>query len=96
MNAHHRIAAHRLLTQTHTLLADLPDQTAPPLYDLLAQLACELYDQDRLGGRPTSLGGTVDEAAARLLNLATPQCVAKSFRRRPLRPDGGSGPTATV
>ncbi|KUN03532.1 hypothetical protein AQI95_23885 [Streptomyces yokosukanensis] len=51
MKAHHRIAVHRLLTETH----------------------------DRLGGRRPSLGGTVDEVAACLLNLVKPQYVASPF-----------------
>ncbi|MFJ9710845.1 hypothetical protein [Streptomyces sp. NPDC101234] len=79
MNAHHSIAAHRLLTETHNRLSDHPDQSVPPLDDLLAQLVVELYDHDRLGGRTRSLGGTVDEAAACLLNLATPQRVTSPF-----------------
>lgn len=49
-----------------------PTTTGPPapLHELLARLVIDLHDQDRLGERPPSLGGTVDEAATCLLNLA--------------------------
>ncbi|MEW1660338.1 hypothetical protein [Streptomyces sp. NPDC093707] len=46
---------------------------------LLAPLVVELYDRDLLGDHPVSLGGTVDEAAACLLNLATPQRATGRF-----------------
>ncbi|MFF2811821.1 hypothetical protein ACFVT2_32540 [Streptomyces sp. NPDC058000] len=79
MEPHHRHATHRLLTETRGRLAAHHDEVAPPMHALLAHLVVELYDRDLLGDRPPSLGGVVDEAVSCLLNLATPQHVARPF-----------------
>lgn len=74
----HTAAVSSLLAEAHKRLAAHPDEF-PNLHELLARLVIELSDGDQLGSYPPSLGGVVDEAAARLLNLATPQSVARPF-----------------
>ncbi|MEU6142381.1 hypothetical protein ABZ848_18660 [Streptomyces sp. NPDC047081] len=75
----HRYAVQDLLVEAHQRLTALPPASAPSLHELLARLVVGLFDRDQLGGCPPSLGGVVDEAAACLLNLATPQRVATAF-----------------
>ncbi|MGP3949635.1 hypothetical protein [Streptomyces sp. 7N604] len=79
MKPYYRPAVHRLLTEAYLRLTAHADGATPPLHDLFAQLVVELCDRDLLGDHPPSLGGTVDQAAACLLNLATPERPARFF-----------------
>ncbi|MFJ9619070.1 hypothetical protein [Streptomyces noursei] len=76
MGPSHQHAVHQLLTEAHNDLAACLDDPVPQIHDLLAETAIDLYDRDRFGDRPLSIGRIVDEAAAILVNLATPQRLA--------------------
>ncbi|GGW97790.1 hypothetical protein [Streptomyces noursei] len=76
MGPSHQHAVHQLLTEAHNDLAARHDEPVPKIHDLLAETAIDLYDHDQFGDHPLSIGRIVDEAAACLLNLATPQRLA--------------------
>ncbi|MFD7013531.1 hypothetical protein [Streptomyces sp. NPDC059928] len=79
MTRHDSPAVHRLLAELHARLSAPPEPPPAGLHEQLARLLIHLSETDQLDPHPHSLGQAAEEAAACLLNLATPDRFTRPF-----------------